>query len=272
MWRLIPISTNNAYVNMAIDEAILIARMEGRVQNTLRLYMWNPSAVSIGYFQDINLEVNVDACRTYGVDIVRRSSGGGAVYHDSTGELTYSVITDKQSIGADSIISTYQKICGGIVYALEILGVKADFNPGNIRECPNITVNGLKISGNAQLIRGPYILQHGTILYDLDLRKMFTYLKVPWAKRIDDIIEVAGRKLTCIKQISNTNLSINDVAEALIEGFRKEFKTEFIESSLTDFELKLASRLVDKYRSESWLYRGVYNANNICREINLPMY
>jgi len=266
VWRLIPISINNAYVNMAIDEAILIARMKSEAPNTLRLYMWNPSAVSIGYFQNINLEVNVDACRIHGVDIVRRSSGGGAVYHDSIGELTYSVVTDKQSIRADTVISTYQKICSGIVYALEILGVKADFNPGNIRECPNITVNGLKISGNAQLIRGPYILQHGTILYDLDLRKMFTYLKAPWSNRIDDIVEVACRKLTCIKQVLNTKLNINDVAEALIEGFEKAFKTDFMESSLTDFELKLASRLVDKYRSESWLYRGVYNANNTCKE------
>ncbi|MEM1546699.1 MAG: biotin/lipoate A/B protein ligase family protein [Candidatus Methanomethylicia archaeon] len=260
MWRLIPLSINNAYMNMAIDEAILIARMENKAPNTLRLYMWNPSAVSIGYFQDVSLEVNIDTCHTYGVDIVRRSTGGGAVYHDSMGELTYSVITDKQSIGVDDIISTYQKICSGIVYALEILGIKANFNPGNPHECPNITVNGLKISGNAQLIRGSYILQHGTILYDLDLRRMFTYLKISWAKEINDIIEIASKRLTCIKQVSSMKFSINDVARALIEGFRKTFKAEFTESNLTDFELKLVSKLVEKYKSESWLYHRIYKS------------
>lgn len=258
MWRLIPINTYNAYMNMAIDEAILIARMENKAPNTLRLYMWSPSAVSIGYFQNVDLEVNLDACRTHGVDVVRRSTGGGAVYHDSVGEITYSIITDKQSINANDIISIYQRICSGIIYALEILGINADFNPGNPRECPNITVNGLKISGNAQLIRGPYILQHGTLLYDLNLRKMFTFLKVPWARTIDDIVEIAGRKLTCIKLASNLKVTINDAAEALVEGFRKAFKTSFTESKLTDFELELVDKLVSKYKSESWLYHGVY--------------
>ncbi len=260
MWRLIPLSINNAYMNMAIDEAVLIARMKNKAPNTLRLYMWNPSAVSIGYFQNVDLEVNIDACHKHGVDIVRRSTGGGAVYHDSLGEITYSVVTDKQSIKADGIVSIYQKICGGIVYALEILRIKADFNPGSPRECPNITVNGLKISGNAQLIRGSCILQHGTILYDLDLRRMFTYLKISWAKNINDVIEIASKRLTCIKQISSMKLSINDVAEALIEGFRKAFKTEFTEANLTDFELELANKLVYKYKSKNWLYHGVYMA------------
>src|SRR5208283_3711959 len=90
-WRLLPLQTDNAFVNMAIDEAILTARIAGQVPNTLRFYRWQPSAVSIGKNQNPEAEVYLDACTQLGVDMVRRVSGGGTVYHDYDGEVTYSV-------------------------------------------------------------------------------------------------------------------------------------------------------------------------------------
>jgi lipoate-protein ligase A len=76
-WRLIPLQTNNSVLNMAIDEAILKARVAEKVPNTLRFYRWQPSAVSVGKNQNPEAEVYLDAAKQLGVDVVRRISGGG---------------------------------------------------------------------------------------------------------------------------------------------------------------------------------------------------
>jgi len=95
-WRLLKLDTNDASANMAIDEAIMRARIKELVPNTVRFYRWNPSAVSIGRFQDISNEVYLETCQRNHVDIVRRITGGGTVYHDSEDEITYSVIVNEE--------------------------------------------------------------------------------------------------------------------------------------------------------------------------------
>ena len=81
IWRLLKLETHDAATNMAIDEAVLRARIADKVPNTVRFYRWKPSAVSIGRFQNVNNEVNLDNCAKHGVEMVRRITGGGAVYH-----------------------------------------------------------------------------------------------------------------------------------------------------------------------------------------------
>ena len=95
-WRLINLATHDAFSNMAIDEAILNARLRNEVPNTLRFYRWKPSTVSIGKNQSISTEANIYECEKAGVDIVRRITGGGAVYHDYEGEITYSIIVKQE--------------------------------------------------------------------------------------------------------------------------------------------------------------------------------
>lgn len=90
-WRLLAFSYDDPYYNMAVDEAIAIAVGASASPCTLRLYGWKPPVVSIGYFQDPSEEVDMVACDKLGVKVVRRITGGGAVYHDTAGELTYSV-------------------------------------------------------------------------------------------------------------------------------------------------------------------------------------
>jgi len=148
-WRLIPLKTHNAFMNMAIDEAILVSRIKNLVPNTIRFYQWNPSAISIGKNQDINEQIYPKALTKYGVDVVRRTSGGGAVYHDQKGEITYSITAMKNDLGSD-FTSVYTKIYSAIIDSLRLLGIPADFVKGNIKNCPNLTVDGKKISGSAQ--------------------------------------------------------------------------------------------------------------------------
>ena len=121
-WRLLKPEVYDAYTNMAIDEAIMKARIENKVPNTLRFYTWKPSAVSIGRFQKVEDQIYVKNCRKNGVDIVRRISGGGAVYHDQNGEITYSIVATLRDLGyADlDMLSAYQKICGGLNEAIKI--------------------------------------------------------------------------------------------------------------------------------------------------------
>ena len=143
-WRVIKLSTNSASENMAIDESILNSLSRGEVPNTLRLYRWNPSAVSIGYFQGINEEVNLDECKKRGFDVVRRITGGGAVFHSYEGEITYSILM-KESLShiPDNILQSYQVILTGLIKGLKELGIQAEFRPVN-----DIVVNGRKISGS----------------------------------------------------------------------------------------------------------------------------
>ncbi|MGB9676766.1 MAG: lipoate--protein ligase family protein [Candidatus Bathyarchaeales archaeon] len=256
-WRLIRLETHNAFTNMAIDEAILNARIKGLVPNTVRFYKWRPSTVSIGKFQKIENEVHVESCRKNGVDIVRRITGGGTVYHDAEGEITYSVIASKTELGAKDISEVYTKIYSGIVEALQILGLKADFNEGNARACPNLTINGKKISGSAQCHKSGIVLQHGTILLDVDLEKMFTFLKVPWAKTCMEVVGIAKNKITSLNTELGREISAAKVHEALIEGFQKALKTKLENGQLTAYEKGLAEKLCkEKYATNEWNLHG----------------
>ena len=106
-------------MNMAVDESILASVSEGASGPTLRLYSWAPSAISIGYFQGLQMEVDMAECRKMGVDVVRRITGGGAVYHDAIGELTYSVVVRMDSgILPLDMLGSYRAVCNGIISGL----------------------------------------------------------------------------------------------------------------------------------------------------------
>ncbi len=258
-WRLLKLSIADAYTNMAIDEAIMKTRIENRVNNTLRLYQWNPSAVSIGRFQILANEVHEEACRKQGVDIVRRISGGGAVYHDSKGELTYCVVANLSDLGCSDLdlISAYQKICNGLNEAIKILGVKAEYCPPDPKRCPNLRISGKKISGSAQTSKKGTLLQHGTFLMDVDHTKMFTYLNVPWAKTLNDVLAVSKRKLTSARQELNSDFSTEEISQALVRGFEKALGVKFVEENLSDYEMKLAKKIrKERFVTEEWTFLG----------------
>jgi len=259
VWRLLKLEVGDAFTNMAIDEAILTARIAGGVPNTLRFYRWNPSAVSIGRFQDLFSEVHVENCRKSGVDIVRRITGGGAVYHDCDGEITYSVVVDGKDLGyADmDIISAYKTVCSGLIEAVRILGTTAEFNPLDPKQCPSITIREKKISGSAQSYKRGILLQHGTFLVDINHEKMFTFLKVPWAKTLMDVLEVSKKKLTSAKEELESRMSIGEVYQALVRGFEKALKIQLVEEELTSYERKLAEKLRrNKFATDDWNFNG----------------
>lgn len=251
-WRLLPLQTNYGFMNMAIDEAILNARIAGQVLNTLRFYRWQPSAVSIGKNQTPENELYLDTCKQQGVDVVRRISGGGTVYHDFEGEVTYSVTAKTADLGTADITTVYFKIYEAVTDALRLLGVPADFSSGDAKNCPNLTVNGKKISGSSQTISRGVVLQHGTLLRSVDLPKMFQFLKLKNAS-CTQAADIAKRKITSIQNELGHQVMPETVANALAQGFSAILKIQLESGELTPFEVELANKLYkEKYATKEW--------------------
>ena len=245
-WRVIDLTVNSASMNMALDEAISGAVSRKESLPTIRIYKWLPSAVSIGYFQSLRDEVDAELCKKMGVEFVRRRTGGGAVYHDSSGELTYSVIAP-ETIFPRGITESYQAICGWIVNALGKLGIAAEFKPIN-----DIIAAGKKISGNAQTRRNGILLQHGTVLYKLDVATMFSLLKVPKEKISDKFIADVKQRVTSVTDI-NPQITEQQLRDALVAAFTEGKEFEF--GSVTDKEKAAAEKLVTgRYAADEWNY------------------
>jgi lipoate-protein ligase A len=255
--RLLKLETHNAYMNMAIDEAILTARTINQAPNTLRLYQWQPSAVSIGKNQNPENEVYLENCRKLGVSVVRRISGGGTVLHDSQGEVTYSLTANSRELGVRDITGFYAKVSSGIKDALRLLGITADYNLGDTKNCPNLTVHGRKISGSSQTQKREIILQHGTLLLDVDLEKMFTLIRVPWAKTCMEVADIAKSRITSVKNELGHAVSPETAANALANGFRNALAAQMVDGELTSYEQELATKLLrDKYATDDWNLHG----------------
>lgn len=248
--RLIKLEVHDAYTNMAIDEALCRLRAKDKAVNTLRFYRWNPSAVSVGYFQNTLDEVDLDACKKFGVDVVRRMTGGGAVYHDYNGEVTYSLILKEGDLGIPTdIIKSYEIICRGLVLAIRSLGLEAEFKPVN-----DVQIRNRKVSGSAQTRRWGVMLQHGTLLVDADIRRMFQVLKVSKEKISDKLIKSVEERVTTLNRELNRKVGFTEVSEALGRGFSEALNVDLIEAELTKEELELAKKLREmKYTKKEWI-------------------
>ena len=160
-WRLLDTGQRSAAENMCLDEAILMARAEGVIPNTLRFLEFRPGCVLVGYHQDPDSEIRADFCRQAAIEVNRRITGGGALYFGD-GVLGWEFIADKES-GPRDVLALYRKLCTATIEGLRILGVDASFRPVN-----DIEVEGRKISGTGGTeVRGAFLFQ-GTLLVDLD--------------------------------------------------------------------------------------------------------
>lgn len=236
--RVLETGYNNAALNMAIDEALIENIGDAPI---LRIYGWRPAAVSIGYFQSIKEEVDLEKCSKIGVDVVRRLTGGGAVLHEF--ELTYSFITKQYP---QNIMESYRWICEAIVVSINRLGFDASFVPLN-----DIVVQGKKVSGSAQTRRNGVLLQHGTLLLSVDVDKMFSILKVPTEKLRDKIIKDVKKRVTSL-----SGTTFDDMASSLKTSFATKFDAKLAADTLRTEEVIRARWLAEwKYSSKEWNLR-----------------
>lgn len=229
---------NRAALNMAIDEALMETLADMPI---LRIYGWKPAAISIGYFQSMNDEVDLQKCNQLGIDAVRRLTGGGAVLHEF--ELTYSFITRQYP---QNILESYKWICDAIVMSINRLGVNATFAPLN-----DIIVDGKKVSGNAQTRKKGVLLQHGTLLLGLDVNKMFSVLKVSSEKLRDKIVKDVKERVAYL-----ADTTFDEMASSVKISFAEKFDANIVSGSLSDEVINRAEWLADRrYGSKEWNFR-----------------
>jgi len=261
-WRILPFMTSDGYTNMAIDEAILQARIDDQVPNTVRFYRWNPSCASIGRNQSLHLEIDSEAAIEHNIDVVRRISGGGAVFHDFQSEITYAAIAAEDDLreiykkmvpnSFFGVSESYMVITQALISGLNSMGFCID--PGVIH-CPALFLEDKKISGNAQARKGGVILQHGTLLMHVNPEFMYTILKAPEGVTKGKMVRSVRSKVTGLYDNSEiTFLSDEEFQSQMIKGFEDTFSISCENEELTPHEIEnLQSLKKTRYSDKKWL-------------------
>jgi len=253
-FRFLSTGFRDGYYNMGLDEALLESVAghgeEASGLPALRFYGWNPPAVSIGYFQGLEEEVDIEKAGELGFDLVRRISGGGAVLHRS--ELTYSIIMDlDHPLAVKDLSESYRILCRGLIRGFAHLGVKTVFSGIN-----DILAGGKKISGNAQSRRMNCLLQHGTVLLDNDVETMFEVLKVPEEKLKGKLISEVKERVTSLRSVLGREVPFEEAEAAFVRGFAEALDLELQKTDASPAEESRARELAEsKFSAREWLFK-----------------
>ena len=274
-WRLVDSGASDGYTNMAVDEAIMLAVQEGVVPPTVRFYAWQPPCLSLGTFQSVSNDIDIDACARHGIDWVRRPTGGRAILHDR--EVTYSVAVqqDNDRVAGD-IMESYRRISLGLLKGLRLLGIDADMAAlpkGNNTGSPpgptakpaacfaapsqhEITVAGRKIIGSAQRRQGTMLLQHGSLLLDLDVDTLVSLLHFPSQAERQAMANRVRRESVTLNELLGHTMTYPAVVPTLAAAFASALEINLVPDRLSPWEEAESRRLRrDKYMSDAWRYR-----------------
>lgn len=271
-WNFINTGSHDPYYNMAMDEALLNFVSRGEIDPVVRFYTWAPATLSVGYFQRLKKEIDIDKVKEKGFGLVRRQTGGRGVLHDK--ELTYSVIVPESHPNMPSTITeAYRVISEGLLEGFKLLGFDAYFAIPRSKEereklkqprsavcfdAPSwyeLVVEGRKIAGSAQTRQKGVILQHGSLLQDVDVDELFDMFIFKNDRLKEKMKKAFVDKAVAINDISDRHISIEEMEKAFEEGFKKGLNIEFKPLSLTENQLAEVKVLEEKYRSEEWLYK-----------------
>ncbi len=227
--------SRDPYFNLALEEYVL-KNIEGDVV----IFWQNDNTVVVGRNQNTYEEINHEYVKSNGVKIVRRLSGGGAVYHDK-GNLNFTFITD----GTRENINNYKKFTEPVVNALKFMGVEAEFSGRN-----DIVVDSKKISGNAQYYYRNRLLHHGTLLFKADLCTIGKVLNVKEDKIESKGIKSVKSRVTNIYPYLNEEMNIEQFKDILISKILMDGATNY---ELTDEDFLAIEKLAqEKYRDWDW--------------------
>lgn len=244
-WQLIHTAPQAPLLHMALDEALLDEVAAGRRPPTLRLWEWANAAVVIGRFQSLRNEVDGDAARRHGIEVVRRVSGGGAMFIEPGNTITYSIYAPLSMVEGLSFQESYALMDAWVLAALGELGIEAWYQPLN-----DITSAGGKIAGAAQTRRGGALLHHVTMAYDIDAAKMLDVLRIGREKLSDKGTTSAAKRVDPLR--SQTGLPRAEVVARMLASFRR--RHGLADDHLRDTELAHAQALVQtKFGTSGWL-------------------
>lgn len=213
-WNFINSEKCSPAYNMALDEALLEWHSKGVISPTIRFYGWNPATLSIGYFQKVEKEINMDMVKKHHLGFVRRPTGGRGVLHEH--ELTYSVVvSEKHPKMPSGVTEAYRVISEGILEGFKNLGLNAYFAiPRTAEEREHLkrprsavcfdapswyelVVEGRKVAGSAQTRQKGVILQHGSIILDLEKEKLFELFKFSSDRLKERLLKGFEKKGSC---------------------------------------------------------------------------
>ncbi|MCC3358682.1 lipoate--protein ligase family protein [Bacillus sp. REN16] len=273
VWRFIDSGHCSPEFNMALDEALLDWNSEGKIPPTIRFYGWNPATLSVGYFQKVEKEIDLDAVKKYGLGFVRRPTGGRGVLHDQ--ELTYSVIVSEEHPEMPKTVTeAYRVISEGVLQGFRKLGLDAYFavpktaeereglkNPRSAVcfDAPSwyeLVVEGRKVAGSAQTRQKGVILQHGSILLDIDEDKLFDLFKYPSDRVKERMQRNFKNKAVAINALREIPVTIEEAKKAFKEGFEEGLNIVLEPYQLTDDEMDYVHEIEERrYKTDEWNFK-----------------
>jgi len=263
---MIPFNRFGPFENMAIDEALFRGHQQEGAPPVLRFYGWERPAVSIGYFQDAEEEIDCAYCRGRGIDIVRRPTGGKAVLHG--GDLTYSIVARENTpLFSPDVVETYRIISGCIIRGLAKAGIDVQIveeGRGKAGSAEGfcfatsykheLLAGGRKICGSAQVRARGVFLQHGSVLIDLDPLAVCAAIgKAKDAARAQEI-EAA---VTSVRETMGGDVSMDGLCRDIAAGFEEALHIRLVAGGLSPEEDALKDRLLeDRYTRDEWNMKG----------------
>jgi len=249
-WRLLDTGARSGAENMALDEALLERKASGKITPTLRFLQFSNPTVLVGHHQSVEEEVRLDYCRSHGIEINRRLTGGGALYWGKK-ELGWEIYISQGDPRVPSRIEDlYRKMGEAAALGLRYLGVRAYFRPRN-----DIEIQGRKISGTGGTELSGTILFQGTVLVDFDADEMLRSLRIPTEKLQDKEIESVKDRVTCLKWELGRNPPIQTVKASLKKGFGEAFGGKFEDRPLTGEEENSFKTKVTYFSSHEYIFK-----------------
>ena len=247
-WELLHPPAFRPALHLALDQVLTEEVGAGRRRPTLRIWEWDQPAVVIGSFQSLSNEVDLENAARYGVEVVRRISGGGAMFMEAGSVVTYSLYAPGELVRGMSFAESYAYLDDWVLQALRSLGIDATYQPLN-----DIASPLGKIGGAAQKrLGGGAVLHHVTMSYDMDGEKMVQVLRIGREKMSDKGTVSAAKRVDPLRKQSGLPRA------AIIERMEQTFigLTGAVRGELTPAELAAAELLVEtKFTTEEWLHR-----------------
>jgi lipoate-protein ligase A len=251
-WRLLDLSYSSPFENLALEEALARCNRSSPIP-TIRTWT-NPRAVVVGRFQEVSAEVDVDACRQNNVEIGRRFTGGGAVFHDE-GNLNLTVVTARQRNSSPSNLNKVN--CAVVLDLFDQLGVEGKFVAPN-----SLEISGKKVSGAAAALGRDFAFWHASILISTDTQLLGRVLSPSRTEKATSFIRSRWHPVITLDAALGRHMQLHDVKEKLVASCVKVYGAEHRIGQLSAEEEQVMKSLLDvKYRSREWNLHGTYSSD-----------
>ncbi len=245
-WQLLPSDPIDPVMQVALDETLTLAVGRGERPPTIRFWNWAAPAIVLGRFQSVRNEVHEDVAVEQGITLVRRISGGGAMFIEPEGAITYSIYAPEDMARGLTFPESYAFFDSWVIDALRELGVNAWYAPLN-----DITSDGGKIGGAAQARRGGAILHHTTMAYQMNTDLMVRVLRIGKEKLSDKGVQSADKRVGPLRQ--QTDLDRDVIIHHLVGHFRARFG--LADDQVRPEELADArTRAAERFGTREWLH------------------